>query len=180
MSFKCTISVSCLSNHCDNKFTRWLAHSPLLWIFTCEKSTDRNWVWSALLTCSHRKGWTLEKSLVTLKYGFTSMTRRNYPTPVCADIRPWHLNRWSIISMTMLRVRSKFFRQNTTKLHTHHHVGSSDQSEFISGGLVSIYLVYGKVAAVIHAVFASSRGIRQSKLPTQHVRPESGRWFPLV
>ena len=52
-----------------------------------------------------------------------------------------------------------------------------DQSEFISGGLVSVYLVYGKVAVV---VFASSCGIRQSKLPTQHVRPESGRWFPLV
>ena len=56
----------------------------------------------------------------------------------------------------------------------------ADQSEFISGGLVSIYLVYGKVAVVIHAVFASSCGIRQSKLPTQQVRPESGRWFPLV
>ena len=54
------------------------------------------------------------------------------------------------------------------------------QSEFISGGLVSVYLVYGKVAVVIHAVFASSCGIRQSKLPTQHMRPESGRWFPLV
>ena len=56
----------------------------------------------------------------------------------------------------------------------------ADQSEFISGGLGSVYLVYGKVAVVIHAVFASSCGIRQSKLPTQHVRPESGRWFPLV
>ena len=55
----------------------------------------------------------------------------------------------------------------------------ADQSEFISGGLVSVYLVYGKVAVVIH-VFASSCGIRQSKLPTQHVRPESGRWFPLA
>ena len=54
-----------------------------------------------------------------------------------------------------------------------------DQSELISGGLVSVYPVYGKVAVVIHAVFASSCGIRQSKLLTQHVRPESGRWFPL-
>ena len=56
----------------------------------------------------------------------------------------------------------------------------ADQSEFISGGLVSVYLVYDKVALVIHAVFASSCGIRQSKLPTRHVRPESGKWFPLV
>ena len=55
-----------------------------------------------------------------------------------------------------------------------------DQSEFISGGLVSVYLVYGKVEVVIHAVFASSCGIQQSKLPTQHVQPKSGRWFPLV
>ena len=55
-----------------------------------------------------------------------------------------------------------------------------DQSEFISGGFVSVYIVYGKVAEVIHAVFASSCEIRQNKLPTQHVRPESGRWFPLV
>ena len=54
------------------------------------------------------------------------------------------------------------------------------QSEFISGGLVSVYLVYGKVAVVIHAVFASSCGIRQSKLAMQHMRPESSRWFPLV
>ena len=30
---------------------------------------------------------------------------------VCADIRPWHRNCWSNISMTTLRVRSKFFRQ---------------------------------------------------------------------
>ena len=37
--------------------------------------------------------------------------------------------------------------------------------------------MYGKVAVVIHAVVASSCGIRQSKLPTQHVRPESGRCF---
>ena len=37
-----------------------------------------------------------------------------------------------------------------------------------------------QVAVVIRAVFASSCGIRQSKLPTQHVRPESGRLFPLV
>ena len=56
----------------------------------------------------------------------------------------------------------------------------ADQTEFISGGLVSVYLVYGKVAVAIHAVFASSCGIRHSKLPTQHMRPESGRWFPLV
>ena len=56
----------------------------------------------------------------------------------------------------------------------------ADQSEFISGGLVSVYLMYGKVAVVTHAVFASSCGIRQSKLPTQHVPPESGRWFPLL
>ena len=55
-----------------------------------------------------------------------------------------------------------------------------DQSEFISRGLVSVKLVYGKVVVMIHAVFASSCGIRQSKLPTQHMRPESGRWFPLV
>ena len=55
-----------------------------------------------------------------------------------------------------------------------------DQSEIISGGLVSVYLVYAKVAVVIHAVFVSSCGIRQSKLATHHVRPESGRWFPLV
>ena len=51
----------------------------------------------------------------------------------------------------------------------------ADQSEFISGGLVSVYVVYDKVAVVILAVFASFCGIRQSKLPTQQVRPESGR-----
>ena len=56
----------------------------------------------------------------------------------------------------------------------------ADQSEFISGGLVSVYLVYGKLAVANHAVFASSCGIRQSKLPTQHVQPESAKWFPLV
>ena len=39
--FKCTISVPCLSNPLENKFTRWLAHSPLL--FACQNSTDRNW-----------------------------------------------------------------------------------------------------------------------------------------
>ena len=44
--FKSTISVSCLSNHGDNKFTSWLAHSPLL--FACQNSTDRNW--SPMLT----------------------------------------------------------------------------------------------------------------------------------
>ena len=52
--------------------------------------------------------------------------------------------------------------------HTSMLVGG-DQSEIISGGLVSVYLVYAKVAVVIHAVFASSCGIRQSKLATQHV-----------
>ena len=66
VSFECTVSGPCLSNHRDNKFTRWLAHSPLL--FTCEKSTDRNW--SPLLTYWHGNGTTLEKSHFTLKYGF--------------------------------------------------------------------------------------------------------------
>ena len=37
---ECTIGVSCLGNHLDNKFSRWLTHSPLL--FTCKNSTDRN------------------------------------------------------------------------------------------------------------------------------------------
>ena len=75
-------------------------------------------------------------------------------------------------------VNSSDKKQQNCK-HTSMLVGA-DQSEFISGGLVSVYLVYGKVVVVIHAVFASSCGIQQSKLPTQHVRPESGRWFLLV
>ena len=54
----------------------------------------------------------------------------------------------------------------------------ADQLEFISGGL-RISRVW-QVVVVIHAVFASSYGIRQSKLATQHVRPESGSWFSLV
>ena len=55
----------------------------------------------------------------------------------------------------------------------------ADQSEFNSGGIVSAFPYVWQVAVVIHTVFASSWGIRQSKLPTQHVQPESGRWFPL-
>ena len=158
MNYKCTISVPCLSHHCDNKFRRWLAHSSLL--FTCEKSTDRNW--SPLLICSHRNGPTLEKSLFTLKYSFTSFTRRDWPTPVCADSRPWHRNRWGNISMTMLRVRSKFFRQKSTKLQTHLHVDAIWPIRVHFRWPCLRNSRVWQVAEVIHAVFASSCGIRQS------------------
>ena len=41
----------------------------------------------------------------------------------------------------------------------------ADQSEFIPGGPVSLIYRVWKVAVVIHVVFTSYRGIRQSKLP---------------
>ena len=50
-------------------------------------------------------------SYFMLKYGFTSLTCCDEPTPVCADIWPWHRNRRDSISVTMLRVGSKFFRE---------------------------------------------------------------------
>ena len=41
MIFKYTISAPCLCNKIVNKFTRWLAHSSLL--FPCGYSTERKW-----------------------------------------------------------------------------------------------------------------------------------------
>ena len=50
-------------------------------------------------------------SYFMLKYGFTSLTCCDEPTPGCADIWPRHRNHQDSISVTMLRVRSKFFRK---------------------------------------------------------------------
>ena len=124
--------------------------------------------------CSYRNRPTLEKSNFTLKHGFTSMTRRDKPAPVCANIRPWHRKRLGNISMTMLQVRSKFFRKKSTKLQTHLHVDASWVNfRWPCHGISRVW----QKAVVIHAVFASSSWIRQSKLPKQNVRPESGRCF---
>ena len=50
-------------------------------------------------------------SYFTLKYGFTSLTCCDEPTPGCADIWPRQRNRRGSISVTMLWVPSKFFRK---------------------------------------------------------------------
>ena len=109
MIFKYTINVPCLSNHRDNKFTKWLVHSPLL--FTCQNSTDRNW--SPMLTA---KWATTGKVIFHVEVWFHKPDMLWRTNAGCADIRPWHRNRQDSISVTMLRVRSKFFhiiRQNS-------------------------------------------------------------------
>ena len=51
MIFKYKINVRCLSNHRDSKFTRWLAHSPLL--FTCQNFYRQKLVTNAHLEMGH-------------------------------------------------------------------------------------------------------------------------------
>ena len=114
--FKYTRSVSCLSNHRDNKFTRWLAHSPLL--FTSRNSTDGHWLPNRLLTSK----WATARKVTFLKYGFT---RCGEPTPVCVDIRTRHWNRRGNVSVTMLRVPSKCLRQNRQNYQHDYHLDAS-------------------------------------------------------
>ena len=102
--FKSTISVSCLSNHGDNEFTSWLAHSPLL--FACQNSTERNW--SPLLTTT-----------------------------------------WATPIKVTFHVEIRFHKPDIlwrTQACVHGHSALT-------------------LAVVIHAVFVSSWGIRQCKLP---------------
>ena len=90
--------------HRDNKLTRWLVHSPLL--FTCQNLQTKTGH-----QCLPRNRHLLEMSYFTPKYGVTSLTCCDEPTPGCTDIWPWHRNRRDSISVTMFWVPSKFFRK---------------------------------------------------------------------
>ena len=130
--------------------------------------------------CSPRNGPLLEKSYFTLMYVFTNLTCCDEPTPGCADIRPWHRNRQDSISVTMLRVRSKFFhkiRQNSK--HDSHLESLTNRSSFpVALSLCFLSMVGGSsdLCRLCQFLWDSAEQTALSR----NRRPDNGRRFPLV
>ena len=120
-------------------------------------------------------------SYFILKYGFTSLTCCDEPTSGFADIWPWHRNRRDSISVTMLRVRSKFSReiwQNSK--HDFHLEGSWPIGVHFRWPCLSDFLcMVGGSSDLCRLCPFLSDSADQTTL-SRNMRPDSGRRFPLV
>ena len=136
-----------------------------------------------LVTNAHLdlNGRLLEMSYFTLKYGFTSLTCFDEPTPGCADIWPWYRNCRDSISVTMLRVRGKFFRkicQNTK--HDFHLEGSwTIGVHFRWPCLTDFLCMVGGSSDLCRLCQFLQDSAEQTTLSC-NMRPDSGGRFPLV
>ena len=130
--------------------------------------------------CSPRNVPLLEKSYFTLKYGFTSLTCCDEPTPGCADIRPWHRNRQDSISVTMLRVRSKFFHKIRQNSKHHSHLESLTNRNSFPVALSLWCLVYGRGRSNSCRLCQFLWDSAEQTALSRNRRPDSGRRFPLV
>ena len=120
-------------------------------------------------------------SYFSLNYGFTSLTCCDEPTPGCADIWPWHKNRRDSISVTMLRLRSKFFRkfwQNSK--HDFHLEGNWPIGVHLRWPCLSDFLcMVGGSSDLCRLCQFLWDSAEQTTL-SRNMRPDSGRRFPLV
>ena len=168
MIFKNTISVPCLSSHALWQQIHCYLHVEILQTETSHQ-------------CSPRNGPLLEMSYFTLKYGFTSPTCSDEPTRGCANMWPWQRNCRDSISVTMLRVRSKFFRKQwQNSKHDFHLEGSWP---------IGVHFRWPCPSDLLCMVDGSSDLCRLCKFLwdsaehttlSRNMRPDSGRWFPLV
>ena len=99
----------------------------------------------------------------------------------CADIWSWHRNRQDSISVTMLRVRSKFFReiwQNSK--HDFHLEGSWPIGVHLRWPCLSDFLsMVGGSSDLCHLCQFRWDSAEQTTL-SRNIRLDSGRRFPLV
>ena len=120
-------------------------------------------------------------SYFTMKYGFTSLTCCDEPTPGCADILPWHRNRRDSIGVTMLRVPSKFFRR----------IWQNSKHDFHPewNWPIGVHFRWPCLSDFLCVVGGSSDLCRLCQFPwdsaeqttlSRNMRPDSGRRFPLV
>ena len=131
--------------------------------------------------CPPHNGPLLEMSYFTLKYGFTSLTCCDEPTPGCADIWPWHRNLRDSISVTMLRVRSKFFRkiwQNSK--HDCHLEGSWPIGVHFRWPCLSDFLCMVGGSRDLCRLCPFLWDSAEQTVLSRNMRPDSGRQFLLV
>ena len=173
MIFKYTISVPCGSNHAQWQQIHKVTGAQSTVIYRSKFYREK------LVTNAHLEmGHYLKCQISCWSMVSQAWHAVTTPTPGYADIWPWHRNRRDSISVTMLRVRSKFFRkiwQNSK--HDFHLEGSWPIGVHFWWPCLSDFMcMVGGSSDLCHLC----QFLWDSTEETTLSWPDSGRQFPLV
>ena len=173
---KYTISVPCLSNHAPwqqiHKVTS--AQSTVIYMskfYRQKLVTNAHLEMGHCLKC-HISRWNMVSQ---------ALACCDEPTPGCADIWPRLRNRRDSISVTILRVRSKFFRriwQNSP--HDFHLEGSWSIGAHFRWPCLSDFLCMVGGSSDLCRLCQFLWDSTEHTTLSRNMRPDSGRRFPLV